>query len=351
MCPLDTCGWAAPRPYGENTRPQPWACAPCGASGAGPVGGCGGRCGSWIFWSAGWRLNVLGVRRRDRFGRLGGVVGVVVTPFSGSGRVDGGGVGAVVERLVSGGVSVVVAGGDFGEFSGLSGGEVRQVVDVAVDVARGRAVVFGAVGGDLESAVAAARYAGFRGVDGVFVHPPVGAVGEGWVVYHRVLADSVPSVGVVVRADFVSAREVSALVDACPNVVGVVVGGGDPVRAGVVARDVGLERVVWLSGGGELGVPGHSVYGVSGFLSTVAVVLPELSLRLHAALGKGDLPGAMAVWDVVRPLVELPHPVAVVKEALALLGVCGAGVRAPSPVLSVEGRAVVASVLTRWGLR
>jgi len=74
------------------------------------------------------------------------------------------------------------------------------------------------------------------------VHPYRSA--EGWVAYHRQIAEAVPELGVVlyVRDRRITGAQLRELGDWCPNVVGVKYAVPDPVRFAAVARDAGLGR-------------------------------------------------------------------------------------------------------------
>jgi 4-hydroxy-tetrahydrodipicolinate synthase len=188
------------------------------------------------------------------------------------------------------------------------------------------------------------------------VHPYVSA--DGWVAYHRAIADAVPELGVVlyVRNTRVGGEQLARLGEASPNVIGVKYAVPDPVRFASVARTAGLDRFVWLAGLAEPSAPGYWAAGATGFTSGLANVDPARSLRLLAALRAGDYPAAMRVWESIRPFEELraagesEHNVSVVKEALAQLGVCSAEVRPPSSRLDSAGRAAVAELLRGWDL-
>jgi 4-hydroxy-tetrahydrodipicolinate synthase len=292
---------------------------------------------------------------------LAGVVAITVTPFDDGGMLDPAGYAKLVDRLAGGGIPVVTPNGNTSEFYALSTVETERAVDVTVQSVAGRARVLCGVGHDLASATAAARYARSAGADGIMVHQPVHPYIslDGWVDYHRAIADAVPELGVVlyVRNPRITGAQIGALGQACPNVVGVKYAVPDPVRFAGVARDAGLERFVWVAGLAELSAPGYFAVGATGFTSGLANVSPELSQRMYAALSTADYQAAMRVWQLIRPFEELraadesANNVAVVKEALAQLGLCRRDIRPPSRVLGPPETARIADILTSWGLR
>jgi len=293
--------------------------------------------------------------------RLAGVVAITVTPFGDDGNVDETAYVKLVDRLVGGGIPVVTPNGNTSEFYALTRAETERAVELTVRAAGGRAAVLAGVGHDVVSATAAARFARDAGADGIMVHQPVHPYVslDGWVDYHRAIADAVPELGVVLylRTPRISGAQLAALKDACPNVVGVKYAVPDPVRFASVARDAGVDRFTWVAGLAELAAPGYFAVGARGFTSGLANVSPELSQRMYAALSTSDYPAAMGIWAEIRPFEELraadasANNVSVVKEALAQLGLCRPDIRPPSSPLRTVEQHGIAAILRSWGLR
>lgn len=287
---------------------------------------------------------------------LASVVAVPVTPFDAAGRVDEPACRAVVARMVESGIGVVTANGNTGEFYSLSAAELSRVVALTVREARGAVVVAG-VGHDTARAVEMARAAADLGAHAVMVHQPVHPyqTEDGWVAYHRAVADAVPGLGVVcyVRSPLVTARAIGRLTAACGNVTGVKYAVPDPPRLAELAGE--LPELVWVCGLAEGWAPFFWPAGARGFTSGLAVVAPELSLALLARLRDGDTAAAMELWRRLKPVEDLRarhsngNNVSVLKEALAQLGVCRRDVRPPISELPDSERAEVSAALT--GLR
>jgi 4-hydroxy-tetrahydrodipicolinate synthase len=191
----------------------------------------------------------------------------------------------------------------------------------------------------------------------VLVHQPVHPFvsEQGWVDYHRTIADAVPELGIVpyVRDPAIGSEQLAGLCEAAPNVVGIKYAVPDPVCFASVARDVGLDRLVWIAGPYA---PSYLTAGATGFTSGLVNVEPCTSLDMLAALEKGDTAAAMRVWEKIRRFEELrgahrsANNVSVVKEALAQLGLCRPDVRPPIRQLTMDERAEVRDVLVSWGL-
>ncbi|MBL1069197.1 dihydrodipicolinate synthase family protein, partial [Streptomyces sp. 7-21] len=275
-----------------------------------------------------------------------------------AGRLDEGAFRGLVRRLVGAGVRTVTPNGNTSEFYALSEGERRAEAEWAVEEAGPEARVVVGVGGAVSGAVAAAEHAREAGAGMVMVHQPVSPYvsGEGWVAYHRAVAEAVPELGVVpyVRSGLVGGRELARLGQACPNVIGVKYAVADPVRFASVAREAGRERFVWVAGLAELYAPAYFACGATGFTSGLVNVAPEVSLAMLRALRAGDYQAAMGVWDRIRVFEELrakeqsAFNVSVVKEALAVLGLCRRQVRPPSSELPEEDRQLVTKIVKEW---
>ncbi|MFD5647209.1 dihydrodipicolinate synthase family protein, partial [Streptomyces anulatus] len=130
---------------------------------------------------------------------LADVVAIPVTPFAEDGAIDTATHRALMRRLLDGGVRTVTPNGNTGEFYALTPDERRLVTELTVEEAAGRATVLVGVGHDVPTAVAAAEHAAEAGAAMVMVHQPVHPyiAQEGWVDYHRSIAEAVPQLGVV----------------------------------------------------------------------------------------------------------------------------------------------------------
>jgi 4-hydroxy-tetrahydrodipicolinate synthase len=286
---------------------------------------------------------------------LASVVTINVTPFDAGGAVDADAYGVVARRCVDAGIDVLTANGNTGEFYSLSRAERDLAVSVTVQAAGGRATVLAGVGHDVAEAVSEARAAAATGTHGVMVHQPVHPYqsADGWVEYHRRIADAVPDLGVVcyVRSPRLDAAAFVALADACPNVVGVKYAVPDPLALADLVDAVGTGRWVWSCGLAETWAPYFWQSGARGFTSGLATVAPGQSLALLGQLRAGDLAAAMRTWRRLRPFEDLRARdgnalnVSVVKEALAQLGLCRADVRPPISPLTAQQRAEVTAIV------
>ena len=289
---------------------------------------------------------------------LAGVVAIPVTPFAEDGGVARDTYRTLLRRLLDGGIQAVTPNGNTGEYYALDPAERRAVVELTLAEARPDTQVLVGVGLDVTSAIEAARHAEQAGAQMVMVHQPVHPYvsAEGWVEYHRAIAEAVPALGVVpyVRNPAVTGERIARLGELCPNVIGVKYAVPDAARFAAVARDAGLDRFVWIAGLAELYAPSYFAVGATGFTSGLVNVAPGVSTEMLRALREGDYPAAMKVWEQIREFEDLraaeqsADNVSVVKEALAALGLCRRDVRPPSRLLPADLRERVATLVRGW---
>ena len=285
---------------------------------------------------------------------------VPVTPFAEDGSPDLGTYARLIERLVDGGITVVTPNGNTGEFYALTQAEARDALEAGAKAA-GRAAILAGVGHDIVTATEAARHAQAHGASMIMIHQPVHPYvsTDGWIDYHAQIANQVPDLGVVlyIRNERITGEHIKRLADNSKNVVGVKYGVPDPIKFAKVARDAGLDRFTWLAGAAELTAPMFWTAGARGFTSGLANVTTSIPLNMFKSLADNDQGSAMAEWEKARRFEELraaeasADNVAVVKEALAQLGLCRRDVRPPSRLLPPPIQKEIAGILEGWGLK
>jgi len=284
---------------------------------------------------------------------------VPVTPFAEDGAPDTDTYAALTTRLIDGGITVVTPNGNTGEFYALTQDEASGILETAVKAARDAYVLAG-VGHDIATATEAAMRAQALGASMIMIHQPVHPYVslDGWIDYHAAIAGAVPDLGVVlyIRTERITGAHIAALAGRAPNVIGVKYGVPDPIRFAKVARDAGLDRFTWLAGAAELTAPMFWTAGARGFTSGLANVTTRIPLDMLDALRAGDQDKAMGEWEKARRFEELraadasADNVAVVKEALAQLGLCRAAVRPPSRLLPAALKDEITGILRSWEL-
>jgi 4-hydroxy-tetrahydrodipicolinate synthase len=294
---------------------------------------------------------------------LSTVIAIPVTPFvqrEGAIYTDFTAYAHLVDRMVSGGIKVVTPNGNTSEFYSLTPQEMRQSVEATMAGVAGRALVLAGVGFDVQTAIEMAHFAAGQGAQAIMVHQPVHPYrsDEGWVAYHKAIADAVPALAIVpyVRDATIGAAAIGQLADQCPNFVGIKYAVGNPPLFASIVQTVGKERLAWICGIAESWAPFYYVAGACGFTSGLVNVTTELSLEMQESLALGNYDNAMRIWQQIKPFEDLrarrnnANNVSAVKEAMAQLGLCERAVRPPISELPESERAEVSEILVQLGV-
>lgn len=294
---------------------------------------------------------------------LSTVIAIPVTPFvlrDGVITADFQAYAHLVDRMVSNGITVVTPNGNTSEFYSLTPHEMRQSLEASVAGATGRALILAGVGFDLQTAIEMAHFAAERGAEAIMVHQPVHPYrsDEGWVAYHKAIADAVPRLAIVpyVRDATIGATPISQLADRCANFVGIKYAVGNPPLFAQLVQRVGKDRLAWICGIAESWAPFYYIAGACGFTSGLVNVTTELSLEMQESLDLGNYDNAMRIWQQIKPFEDLrarrnnANNVSAVKEAMAQLALCERTVRPPISELPESERAEVTQILMQLGL-
>jgi 4-hydroxy-tetrahydrodipicolinate synthase len=280
-----------------------------------------------------------------------GVLPALITPFTDDGSaIDTGALDAIVDRLVGAGVAGLVPGGSTGEFTTLSHGERRQLVEATVVAAAGRVpVVAGAGALSTRETVELSVHAEQAGAAAVMIVPPFYEA-LSWrelLAHYTAVADAIeipimyynlPSAsGVKATAAQLRELPVTCLKDT----------GGDAVAATELIQTDGPTL---LNGWDTLTFAALAA-GVRAVVWGTASVLPEQCVELHRLLIDDiDLPAARELWARLWPLCQFlegqSYPAAV-KTACRLVGATTGPVRAPLLPLDDAATDELAALLER----
>ena len=290
--------------------------------------------------------------------RLMTVVAIPITPFDAADRLDEAAYSKLLARMANAGITAFTPNGNTGEFYSLDAHEARAVLERAASDLPDSALLVPGVGHSVREAAAMARDAASAGAPAVMVHQPVHPYRsvQGWIDYHRQIADAAPGIGLVsyVRDPRIDASAMAALADACPELVGVKYAVPDPIAMTTVINTVGPDRLAWICGLAERWAPFAWLAGARGFTSGLVNVAPELALQLLSELRAGDMAAAMKTWHLVAPMEAVrarshdANNVSAVKAAMAQLGECAAAVRPPITELDAADREDVSAILASW---
>ena len=217
---------------------------------------------------------------------LGGISGILVTPFDADDRIAPERLAPIVDRAVKAGVHILVANGNTGEFYSLSTDEAVAMVEATSEQIAGRAPLLCGIGRAIPDAVRLARAARAAGADGLMIHQPPDpfAAPRGVVDYVRRVAEAGDGLPLVLylRND---AMGTAAIADLCAveGVVAVKWATPNPMRMAEAAAAAD-PAVIWVAGLAETWAPVLYAAGARGFTSGLINVWPDRSMELHATL-------------------------------------------------------------------
>ncbi len=286
-----------------------------------------------------------------------GSIVALITPFRG-GRVDEKGFQGFVEWQIGQGTHGVVPCGTTGESPTLSHAEHHRVVELCVEVAKGRIPVIAGTGSNsTDEAIDLTRHAKAAGADAALVVAPYynKPTQEGLFRHFEAIATAVDLPVIVYNIPGRSVVDISvetmARMAKLPNIVGVKDATADLVRPLKTRLACGPD-FCQLSGEDATATAFLAMGGV-GCISVTANVAPQLCAEMQAAWARGDLATCFAIRDRLMPLHDAmfcetnPAPA---KYAVSLLGRCLPGVRLPLVELTEGSKRKVEAALQGLGL-
>ncbi len=260
----------------------------------------------------------------------------LITPFR-DGEIDEDAFGAFVDWQIKEGTHGVVPCGTTGESPTLSHGEHERVIDICIEVAKGRVPVLAGTGSNSTAeAIALTRHAKEAGADAVLVVTPYynKPTQEGLYQHYKAIHDcaDVPILiyNIPGRSVVDMSVDTMARLAKLPNIVGVKDASNDPVRPLKTRMACGSD-FSQLSGE-DAAVLALLANGGHGCISVTANVAPRLCATMHDAWRAGDTGEALATQERLMPLHDAlfaetsPGPV---KYAASLLGICSPELRLP----------------------
>lgn len=286
-----------------------------------------------------------------------GALPALVTPFR-NGAVDEKAFAELIERQIAGGVHGLVPAGTTGESATLSHEEHRRVVELCVQVARGRVpVIAGAGSNSTAEAIGLIQHAKAIGADAALVVTPYynRPSQEGLYQHYAALNEAaqlpllvynVPS-----RTSVDISNETLARLAKLPNIVGIKDATGDLGRASLQRLDCGEEWIM-LSGNDDSGL-GYMAHGGHGCISVTTNIAPDACAAFYNACMGKDWETALYWQDRLIRLHKAlfadasPAPA---KFALAHLGLCSEETRLPMAPCSDAAREAVLVGMREAGL-
>ena len=288
--------------------------------------------------------------------RLEGSLPPMVTPLAEGEVVDTEGLARQVERLIAAGVGGIYLLGSTGESPALRDEEKRRAILAAVAAVRGRVpVVVGTMSSSTARAIDTIRIAEAAGADAVAVTPPhyYPSAGEAEWTAHYEAAIAATRLPVVIynipgtTKVMLSPAFVARMADH-ERVIAVKDSSGDWANAmSMLALLRGRSDFSLLFGSIQVAGPAI-LYGASGAILGPANIDPATSVALCQAARDGRIAETFAAQQrllSLSRLLTLGAPIACLKTALELMGVCRATVTQPFQPLSPAARDQIAAVL------
>lgn len=275
---------------------------------------------------------------REFAGSLHGVFGFPVTPFHPDLSLNLSALRKNVDEMCRYPFCALVAAGGTGEMYSLSIDEIEQVISATVAAVNGRMPVVAGTGFNAALGAEIARRAERAGAACVLALPPyyILAPEQGLFAYYEAIGGATALPLMVYSRDWAvfTPEMVARLADRVPTLAAWKEGQGDIRRYARIMQYNG-DRLAWFGGLGDDCVPGYFAIGVQAFTSSISNIAPQLSLALADS-------GLKRQWDRLTHLVERyvyplyalrershGYEVAIMKEAMELLGVPAGPVRPP----------------------
>ena len=282
----------------------------------------------------------------------------LITPMREDGSVDEKAFATFVDWQIREGTHGVVPVGTTGESPTLSHNEHRRVVEIAIEVSKGRVpVIAGAGSNSTEEAIALARHAKEAGADAALIVTPYynKPTQEGMFLHYTAIADAV-DIPIIIynippRSVVDMSVETMARLAKHPNIIGVKDATANLVRPLHTRRAIGAD-FCQLSGEDHTALSFNAAGG-HGCISVTANVAPRLCSEMQTAWAEGRLMDAMAIQNRLVPLHDAlfsetsPGPV---KYAASLMGKTSERCRLPLAPIMGPTRERVKAAMAEVGL-
>ncbi|HEV1996137.1 MAG TPA: 4-hydroxy-tetrahydrodipicolinate synthase [Candidatus Acidoferrum sp.] len=282
----------------------------------------------------------------------------LVTPFRRDGSFDEPALRALIKRQIDAGIDFLVPCGTTGESPTLTPEEHLRVVQITVELAKGKVSVLAGAGGyNTAEVIALARELAAIGADGILSVTPYynKPTQEGLFQHYRAIAEAVslPIILYSVQGRTgvnIEPATVKRLAE-IENIVGIKEASGNVSQMVAILNAVPDDFIV-LSGDDAITLPVISLGG-RGVISVVSNEIPaEMSQLTRLAL-QGDFPSARAIHRRYHPLMEInfveSNPIPV-KAAMAEMGLLEPVWRLPLVPPKAENQARIRAVLESLGL-
>jgi 4-hydroxy-tetrahydrodipicolinate synthase len=282
----------------------------------------------------------------------------MVTPFRGDGSLDEPTLRNLILRQINAGIDFLVPCGTTGESPTLSHEEHLRVVEITVELARGKVLVLAGAGGyNTAEVIALARELAAIGADGILSVTPYynKPTQEGLYQHYRAIANAVPLPMILysvqgrtgVNIEPATVKRLAGI----KNIIGIKEASGSIGQMAAILNIVPDDFVV-LSGDDAITLPLIALGG-RGVISVVSNEIPAEMVRLVRLATQGNISGAREIHRRFHALMEVnfveSNPIPV-KAAMAEMGLLEPVWRLPLVSPKAENLARVRDVLASLGL-
>lgn len=282
----------------------------------------------------------------------------MVTPFRSDGSLDEPTLRNLIRRQIDAGIDFLVPCGTTGESPTLTHEEHLRVVELTVELAKGKVPVLAGAGGyNTAEVIALAQELAAIGVDGILSVTPYynKPTQEGLYQHYRAIAQaiSLPIILYSVQGRTgvnIEPATVKRLAEV-ENIVGIKEASGSIAQMATILNAV-PDGFIVLSGDDAITLPLIALGG-RGVISVVSNEIPAEMTRLAKVAADGDFVGARVLHRRFHPLMEVnfveSNPIPV-KSAMAEMGLLEPVWRLPLVAPKSENQARIRSVLASVGL-
>ena len=256
------------------------------------------------------------------------------------------------------GTDALIPVGTTGESPTLSHDEHKLVIELCIEVAKGKRPVIAGTGSNATAeAIGLTRHAQAAGADAALVVTPYynKPTQEGLYAHYRAIHDAsdLPIViyNIPGRSMIDMSVETMVRLAKLPRIVGVKDASNDLTRP--ARTRIAIDADFCQLSGEDATVMAFLGAGGQGCISVTGNVAPGLLSRMHKAWQAGDVTGALAIHDRLQPLhtalfaESSPAPV---KYAASLLGLCRNELRLPLVAVKSETEIEVREAMLHAGL-
>ncbi|MGB7435382.1 MAG: 4-hydroxy-tetrahydrodipicolinate synthase [Candidatus Acidiferrum sp.] len=277
----------------------------------------------------------------------------LVTPFRRDGSLDEGTLRALVERQIAAGIDFLVPCGTTGESPTLTDEEHWRVVEITVELAKGKVPVLAGAGGyNTCEVIERARELAKLDISGILSVTPYynKPTQEGLCRHFKAIAEAVDLPIILynvpgrtgVNIEPATVQRLAQI----PNIAGIKEASGNVAQMAAILNCVSEEFLV-LSGDDALTLPLIALGG-RGVISVASNEIPAEMKRLTQLALQGDFAGAREIQRRYHALIEInfvesnPIPVKAAMAEMGLLELCW---RLPLGPPKPENRAKIVAVL------